>query len=92
MAVIGYTTLVAGQVGYGFTPLLKVPPASRGEPCGDGFARFARGTAWELGSSASRGEPCGDGFARFARGTDEDAPIRFPLRAGGTLRRGSNKT
>jgi len=30
------------------------------------------------------------GSPRFARGTARSAPARFPLRAGGTLRRGSS--
>jgi hypothetical protein len=51
-----------------------VPPPS-------GSPRFARGTEWGLGSVF----PPPLGSPRFARGTNQ---ARFPLLAGGTLRRG----
>jgi hypothetical protein len=71
-----------------FAPLLQVPPASRGEPRGRGTPRFARGT--ERARHAPLREGNREGVARPAlQEKPRRAPVRFPLLAGGTLRRGS---
>ena len=57
-------------------PLLEVPPASRGEP--------SVGSV----SAASRGEPRKSLVIPASRGEPNRASVRFPLLAGGTLRRG----
>jgi len=58
-------------------PLLKVPPASRGEPSGGSVPH------------TSRGEPSGGAALHASRGEPSGARVRFPLLAGGTCRRGS---
>ena len=71
-------------------PLLKVPPASRGEPSGGSALHASRGEP--SGGSVphtSRGEPRGGSALHASRGEPSMARVRFPLRAGGTCRRGS---
>jgi hypothetical protein len=58
------------------TPLLEVPPASRGEPS-EAHVRFP----------LRAGEPSEGQFPPRA-GEPSEAHVRFPLRAGGTCRRG----
>ena len=66
-------------------------PASRGEPRGAcRLSRFARGTALGVQALPLReGNRAGRAGSPASRGEPRRAPVRFPLRAGGTLRRGS---
>ena len=67
---------IAPNVQAESTPLLKVPPASRGEPS-EAHVRFP----------LRAGEPSEGQFPPRA-GEPSEAHVRFPLRAGGTYRRG----
>jgi hypothetical protein len=76
-----------------FAPLLQVPPASRGEAKGGAAFPASRGEA-KGGAAfpASRGEAKGGAAFPASRGEPSHAPARFPLLAGGTLRRGFTKS
>jgi len=67
---------MASNVRAESTPLLEVPPASRGEPS-EAHVRFP----------LRAGEPSEGQFPPRA-GEPSEAHVRFPLRAGGTCRRG----
>ena len=52
-----------------FTPLLKVPPASRGEPSAGTVSAASRGDASLIGSPCEQGEPAGGGSQKPSRST-----------------------
>jgi len=57
--VIGLIPIARAE--FTIAPLLKVPPASRGEPCWGLIPRFAKGTAQGVRFPCGQGEPEGGG-------------------------------
>jgi len=69
------------------TPCCKTPPAVRGEPRGCYSCPTARETLCAAGK-VDDGLPPSTRFPPLTRGEPSGARVRFPLPAGGTLRRG----